>query len=186
MCADRTSRQSRARGLALLLATLLLALLAYLAAGQYLTVRAIRSAVQANDATALADNVDFPVLRASLKAQLEDRLARRVDPEMQSSVLAGIGLSMASGVIDGAVDTMVTPLGLGAVMQGRILWSRFDGVFDTRPGTAERRPLQDLQFRYESPSRFTATTRTDSGAPVVLVFTRRGLHWRLSDVQLPH
>jgi len=179
-----TTPRKRARAWAALLAILLLALLAYVAAGPYLTVRAIRVALQENDATALADNVDFPALRASLKAQLEDRLARRVDPELPSSLLGNIGLSMASDVIDGAVDAMVTPLGLGAVMQGRVLWSRFDGAIGDS-GLPGRPPLQDLRYRYESPSRFTATTRTPSGAPVVLVLTRRGLRWRLSDLQLP-
>jgi Protein of unknown function (DUF2939) len=179
-----TTPRERARAWGALLAILLLALLAYVAAGPYLTVRAIRVALRANDATALADNVDFPTLRASLKAQLEDRFARRVDPELPSSLIGNIGLSMASSVIDGAVDAMVTPLGLGALMQGRVLWSRFD---DALGGSRlpERPPLQDLRYRYESPSRFTATTRTASGAPVVLVLTRHGLRWRLSDLQLP-
>lgn len=178
-----TTTGQRARAWGVLLAILLVALVAYVAAGPYLTVRAIRVALQANDANALADNVDFPELRASLKAQLEDRLARRIDPELPSSLLGSVGLSMASGVIDGAVDAMVTPPGLGALMQGRVLWSRFDGAIGSR--VKGRPPLQDLRYRYESPSRFTATTRTASGAPVVLVLTRHGLRWRLSDLQLP-
>ncbi|MFL6592555.1 MAG: DUF2939 domain-containing protein [Luteimonas sp.] len=168
----------------MLLAILLLALLAYVAAGPYLTVRAIRAALQANDANTLAGNVDFPALRASLKAQLEDRLARHLDPELPSSVIGSMALSVASGVIDGAVDAMVTPLGLGALLQGRVLWSRFDGAIGGS-GLPEQPALQELRYRYESPSRFTATTWTASGAPIVLVLTRHGLHWRLSDLQLP-
>ena len=179
-----TTARERTRAWGVLLAVLLLALLGYVAAGPYLTVRAIRVALQANDATALADNVDLPALRSSLKAQLEDRLARRVDPELPSSLLGNIGLSMASDVIDGAVNAMVTPLGVGALMQGRVLWSRFDGVA-AGSGLPGSPPLQDVRYRYESPSRFTATTRTSSGAPVVLVLTRHGLRWRLSDLQLP-
>ena len=53
-----------------LLLVVLLAVGAYLAAGPWLTVRAIRHALQAQDATALAALVDFPAVRASLKAQM--------------------------------------------------------------------------------------------------------------------
>src|SRR3546814_3752740 len=56
----------------------LVALLAWTAAGPYRTVNAIRDAAQARDAQAMAEQVDFPALRSSLKAQLSDRLLREV------------------------------------------------------------------------------------------------------------
>src|SRR3546814_7784886 len=56
----------------------LAALLAWTAAGPYRTVNAIRDAAQARDAQAMAEQVDFPALRSSLKAQLGDRLLREV------------------------------------------------------------------------------------------------------------
>ena len=55
---------------------LLLAVLGYAAAGPYLAVHAIGKAVREENAAALAKHVDFPPLRASLKAQLTDRMVR--------------------------------------------------------------------------------------------------------------
>jgi hypothetical protein len=169
-----------------LVAVVLLALVAYAAIGPYLTVRALRIAIRDNDAAALAEQVDFPSLRSSLKAQLQDRLVRGAGADVQSSVLGALGLSIAGRAADGAVDMMVTPLGLGAAMQGRILLSRFNGSF--RPsepvGDGDPTPFRDAVYRYESPSRFTATTHTGTGAPIVLVLTRKGIHWRLSDLRL--
>jgi len=166
------------------LLALLLGITAYVASGPYFAVRAIRAAVRDNDAAALAEHVDFPALRGSLKAQLQDRLVRSAGEDMQASAFGALGLSIAGRVIDGAVDTMVTPLGIGALMQGRILASRFEGSITPVDSEGARAPKQDAVYRYESPSRFTATLRTQSGTPVVMVLTRHGVNWRLSDLRL--
>lgn len=178
-----------------LVAFLLALLAAYVVAGPYLTIRAIRQAVIAQDAGELAAQVDFPALRTSLKAQLIDALVREAGPEVQSSAMGAIALTMATGVVNGAVDTMVNPAGLAAVMQGRRLWRDAQDSF-ARPAVdadgnpvatpdAEAVPLHDATMRYESLSRFTATIRDDDGDPVVFVLRRDGLRWRLADIRLP-
>lgn len=167
------------------------ALLAYVASGPYLTINAIREAVKAEDPRALAKQVDFPALRGSLKAQLSDRLVREAGPELQASPLGAIGLRIANGLVGGAVDAMVTPVGLAAIMEGRRTWRRVDGfgeLSSPSPPPADgnaREPLHDADYRYESPSRFTATVQDESGRPVVFVLTREGLNWKLSDIRLP-
>ena len=177
----------------IVLMALLAALLGgYVVAGPYLTFRAIRSAVQTQDASALSRQVDFPALRASLKAQLSDRLVRAVGIDGQSGMLGAIGLTVAGGLVNGAVETMVTPVGLGALMEGRKVWNRIgDGiahpdVADPSTVAGERpQPLQLAEYRYESTSRFTATVQDDQGRPIVFVMTRNGLRWKLSDIRLP-
>lgn len=164
------------------------ALLAYVAAGPYLTINAIREAVKAEDPRALAKQVDFPALRDSLKLQLSDRLVREAGPELQASPLGAFGLRIANGLVGGAVDAMVTPVGLAAIMEGRRTWRRVDGFGElSSPSAIEsaQEPLHNADYRYESPSRFTATVQDESGRPVVFVLTRDGLNWRLSDIRLP-
>ncbi|TKR33181.1 DUF2939 domain-containing protein [Luteimonas gilva] len=181
-----------------LAAAVLIALIAYVGAGPYLTVRAIRSAVEKQDAAALSRQVDFPALRASVKAQLADRLVREAGPDAQASALGSIGLSIAGGLIGGSVDAMVTPTGLGALMEGRKVWKRIGDGFAPPPAPppsdasggvvaapAAPRPFDGAQYRFESLSRFTATVRDDSGRPIVFVMTRDGLNWKLSDIRLP-
>ena len=178
-----------------LVAFLVVLLGAYVAAGPYLTIRAIRQAVVAQDAGELAEQVDFPSLRASLKAQLIDALVREAGPEVQSSAFGAIALTMATGVVNGAVEAMVNPVGLAAVMQGRRTWRDAQDSFrrpavdpDGNPVATPRNepvPLQDATMRYESLSRFTATIRDDDGDPVVFVLRRNGLRWRLADIRLP-
>lgn len=175
---------------------LLLTLATYVAAGPYLTVRAIRSAVVAQDAAALSRQIDFPALRTSLKAQINDRMVRRAGADMQASPLGAFGMTIAGAVAGSTVDAMVTPMGLGAMVQGRILWQRLDdGLSSMHPSsmdpsisaasTPAPEPLHDPLYRYESTSRFTATVRDGNGRPVVYVLTRHGLQWQLSDIRLP-
>ena len=179
--------------IALALAAVLL-VLAWVAAGPYMTIRAIQQAVQAQDAGELAEQVDFPALRASLKAQMVDALIRQAGPEVQTNAFGAIALTMATGVVNGLVDGMVNPAGLSAVMQGQRLWKHSKESFERPPLDAQgeplpaavpKKPLEDAKLRYESTARFTATILDDQGKPVVFVLRRDGLRWRLADIRLP-
>ena len=176
---------------AALLLALVVLLGAYVGAGPYLTIRAIRAAVQAQDAGELAEQVDFPKVRASLKAQLVDAMVRRAGADAQSSLLGSFALTVGTGMVNTAVDAMVNPAGLAALMEGRRVWRNTRDSF-ARPATdadgmpvPEPPPLQDATYRYESLSRFTATIRDDNGHPIVFVLRRDGLRWRLADIRLP-
>lgn len=171
-----------------LLGLFALLLLVQVATGPYRTLAAIRTAIVANDAAALAEQVDFPALRASLKAQMEDRLARRFGEESNRSLFGMVAVGVAGAAVDGAVEVMVTPLGLGALMQGRDMWHVARDAFDPPaqvPGDPDAVPLRDPEHRFESASRFTATVQDRDGRPVVFVLTRHGLDWKLSDIRLP-
>ncbi|HRP71088.1 MAG TPA: DUF2939 domain-containing protein [Luteimonas sp.] len=173
----------------IILATLLAAsLLAYAAAGPWLAIHGIGKAVREENATALAKHVDFPPLRASLRAQLGDRIVRGIGIEGQSGLLGAFGAAAVSALVGGAVDLMVTPVGLGALMEGRKVWNRASGLppVASEAGVAARQdPLREAERRFESTSRFTATVHGEDGKPIVFVLTRSGLRWKLSDIQLP-
>jgi hypothetical protein len=167
---------------------LLLALGSYVAAGPYLAIHGIRTALADQDIGKLEKHVDFPALRVSLKAQAEDALARRAGTEIQSNLFGAIAMSVANNMLGAGVDTMVTPLGIGALLQGRSMWKQsvgdtVDGDTYGKPVPAD--PLKTATHHYESPSRFTATIQNDSGQPVVFVFKRTGLSWKLADIRLP-
>lgn len=173
----------------LILAVLLAAsLLAWVAAGPWFTMHAIGKAVREEDHAALSRHIDFAPLRASLKDQVGDRLARSVGVERQTGLLGALGMTVANELAGGAVDLMVTPYGLGALMEGRKVWNRARGLPPprTEAGAAARSdPWRNAQRRYESSSRFTITVPGEDGAPVVFVLTRKGLRWKLSDIRLP-
>lgn len=165
-----------------------LALVGWVAAGPFMTINAIRTAIQAQDAVAIAEHVDFPAVRSSLKAQADDYIARRAGPDAQASLLGSLALRLASGASAGLVDAAATPAGLAVLLEGRNVWQRLDGSRagdSTYTPAPPRDPLEGAQYRFESTSRFTATVRNADGDPVVFVMTRKGLAWKVSDVRLP-
>ena len=167
---------------------LLLLLGGYVAAGPYLAINGIRTALAEQDTGKLERYVDFPALRVSLRAQAEDALARRAGAGVQSNLFGAIALSVANSMLGTGVDTMVTPLGIGALLQGRSMWKQSIGDTlngDTYGKPVPADPLKTATHHYESPSRFTATIQNEAGQPVVFVFKRKGLTWKLADVKLP-
>ncbi|WP_305804891.1 DUF2939 domain-containing protein [Stenotrophomonas sp. YIM B06876] len=173
----------------LLAATLILLILGgYVAAGPYLAIHGIAKALEHNDSARLSRYVDFPSVRINLKAQLGDYMVRRAGPEVQSSLFGAVAVGIAGNLAGAGVDTLVTPAGIGALLQGRNVWKRAIGDTasgDTYAAPAPARPLQGARHRYESWSRFTATTYTADGTPMVFVFSRSGLRWQLTDIVLP-
>ena len=74
------------------------------------------------------------------------------------------------------------------LLQGRSLWKKSLG--ETVDGDSYSKavpvdPLKQAVRRYESPSRFTATVLDEDGKPMVFVFKRNGLRWKLADIRLP-
>jgi len=172
-----------------LLVVVLLALAGWIAAGPFLTINAIREAVAEEDTAALAKHVDFVAVRRSLRAQVEDTLARRAGVDAQNNPLGAFALGLANQAAGGIVDALATPAGIGAVLQGRGLLHRLSGGgVDPNDGLSHvppPDPLRDASYRFESPSRFSATVRNADGDPVVFVLTREGFKWTLTDIQLP-
>jgi len=166
----------------------LLALGGYIVAGPYLAIRGISQALEQRDAAALERYVDFPTLRVNLKAQVDDALLRRAGPDLQAGLFGGALLSLAGSVSGMGVDAMVTPAGIGALLQGDALWKRASGDTvggDTYAAPRPPQPLRQAEHRFESTSRFVATIHTADGTAIPCVFTRDGLRWKLSNILLP-
>ena len=169
-----------------IIVALLVALLAWVAAGPWIAIHGIRDAVRDRDTAALERWVDFPALRVNLKAHVGDAIARRAGDDMQADPFGAIGIRIASGIAGGAVDALATPMGIAAILEGRNTWMRAIGRTENGdaygpPKTYD--PFRDAKQRYESPSRFTVTTRDAQGEPLVFVLQREGLRWRLADVR---
>ena len=176
------------RKVVVVLVLLLAGLLGWIAAGPYLAIRGISQAIEQRDTGKLERYVDFPALRLNLKAQLADQVVRRAGVDAQSSLFGAVAISLAGNLAGAGVDAMVTPTGIGSLLQGHALWKRASGQTvggDAYAPTQPAQPLKDARHRFESFSRFTATVQTADGQPLVFVLDRQGLRWRLTDIRLP-
>lgn len=166
---------------------LLALVLTYVAAGPYLAIRGIHNCLENRQLGELHRFVDFPALRTNIQAQVDDRLLRAAGPNARGP-LGQAAIGIISQVSDHAVDAMVSPQGIAILLEGRALARRVAGEpSDEAAKEARRRedPLLTADKGFESLSTFTATVRSAEDRPVVFVFTRHGLMWKLSDIRLP-
>jgi hypothetical protein len=171
------------------LALLALAVAAWVYLTPYLAARSLHGAVDARDAARIADHVNFPELRQSMKtgllAKMTGAAAAKGD---DASVL--LGSAFANVLIGPMVDTMVSPEGLAKLLNGEKLEPA-----KTKPPpqdadkNSEKNSEKDMQrsMGYETLNRFVVTfTKPSQSQTISLVFTREGaFSWKLSGLRLP-
>lgn len=166
-------------------AAVLLALLAFVAAGPWLAINGIRNVVASGEYGQLWRFVDFERVRESVRPQLQQRIASgvmgRVPPGATAEALGGVTALLAGP----AIDAMVSPAGVVTLLHGSAMVKRISGERDADGVARLRNPLDDAKTRYESPSLFTATVADDQGRPIVFEFHRSGLTWKLAGIRLP-
>ena len=167
------------------LAVLLLALLAFVAAGPWLAINGIRNVVASGEYGELWRFVDFERLRASLKPQIQDRIVRglmdRLGPGGTADTIGGV----TSVIAEPAIDAMVSPTGVATLLRGTALARSVRGDTGTDGKARPVDPLKDAKTSYQSLSLFTATVQNAEGKPVVFEFSRDGLSWKLTGIRLP-
>ncbi|HEF5870646.1 TPA: DUF2939 domain-containing protein [Burkholderia cenocepacia] len=95
-----------------------MAALGYAYASPYVALGRLKSAIDARDAQAISEYVDFPSLRISLKQQVTEELMRRIDAVKKDNPFAVLGALIGSALIGPLVDAYATPEGVAALMSG--------------------------------------------------------------------
>ena len=153
-----------------------------------LTGQAIIRAAERGDEAALERLVDFPALRESMKGELNDLLIAemRNDPRVVENGLGGLTTMLAPMFISGAVDTVVTPQGVAAMVTTAQA-PEADGTPAPEPANDRDGPDLHKAWGYRSMDVF-AVTLTDRDRPehsLALLLERRGLFkWQLAAVDL--
>ena len=166
------------RWLVTLLAVLVIA---YLAAGPYITVYHLRMAAKERDASALSEYVDFPRVRQSLKDQINARLLNKMasNSDAKDNPFGVLASAFAGTIVDKMVDAYMTPEGLVGLMSGDkvVLQGRRQ-----RAHSAANEPLSGGSMSYESLNEFVVQGRGDSSK---FVLRRYGLGGKLAEIQIP-
>lgn len=159
-----------------------LAGVAYVASGPYRTLKAIQTAIESSDSQSLNEYVDFPTLRQNLKQQLNARTGNQVQNALGTGLLAQVAGGVANSVVDASVELLVAPGGLNKLVLGAsVVAGQFQG--DTQ-GTLTQR-FENGQGSFDSLSQFTFSVPAPSNRQLVLVLTRIGLAWQLTNIVLP-
>ncbi|WP_193315658.1 DUF2939 domain-containing protein [Janthinobacterium aquaticum] len=158
-------------------------------ASPYLAVRQIKTALAERDAVALADKVDFPALRESVKQQMNGAMADSVKAVGASdNPFAAMGQAVAGAMLGKMVDAMVTPGGVLAMVNQSALGrsAKSDGV---QADSAPARERTDYTAGYAAWDKFVIRAKQDgdnhNGKSGALVLRRHGLWtWKLSAIEV--
>ena len=155
-------------------------------ASPVLAGQALIRAARAGDEQALDRLVDFPALRSSLKSELNDEVATRIghDPRVERSGLGGLGMILAPMLLGGAVDAVVTPQGVAAMVR---TGEAPDPTAPPEKATKDDGSDVHQSWGYRDFDTFaiTLTQRKSPDRRLALLLDRRGLFgWKLAGVDL--
>ncbi len=157
-------------------------------ASPVLAGQALIRAAKAGDEQALDRLVDFPSLRSSMKSELSDAVAAHIgrDPRVQDSGLGGLGMILAPMLLGGAVDAVVTPQGVAAMIRTGQAPDPTDRD-PPKPSTKDDGDRIHQSWGYRNVNTFavTLTRRHDPDRHLALLLDRRGLFgWKLAAIDL--
>jgi hypothetical protein len=147
------------------------------------TLAAIQDAAATKNFTVLNELVDFPSLRASVKASLVREMEARVEP--YTSAGARIGALLGNVVIGPMVELVVSPLGLAFVLDGYT--PRETASSAGAPANAGVKVPARISYetRWDSLAQYVVVVRRDDVPVTTLILRRHGVFaWKLDSVDL--
>ena len=147
-------------------------------ASPYYTLMQMRDAAKANDADALSAYIDYDALREDLKSELMAHMM--AEAEKDDSGFGAIGVAFGSAMIGPMLDGMVSPAGVRAMLISKQQRETAQGAkAPAAPVKVDEKPVIERR----SFSEFAVKSKDD--AQGAMIFTRRGLGWKLTGVDLP-
>lgn len=165
----------------------IIVIIAFIAATPFFTVSHIKTSIVEKDSDKLSENVDFPVFRQNLKKQFNTAMMKNVGAELSNNPFAAIAAGFATNMVDGVVDSFVTPSGLATLMEGKK--PSLSGSRRNNPSNTDQANRDDLfknaRYSYDSFSRFSIYVPTDTGDEIRFILQRDGLSWKMVDMIVP-
>ena len=146
----------------------------------YLTLNTIENATTNRNANALAQEIDFPALRASIKENIKAQLIKKI-AKTGTAETAKITPEIIEKTVSLRVDKIITPEGIEQLMLDGLPENKLDLV-DLDRDIAK----SDIKMGYESFDRFVIriTSKIDRTKDVSLILKRSGLAWKLSGIDI--
>ena len=166
-----------------MLITILLSAVAMLyATSPYLALKSLQSAIKDGDRNKLENRIDFPAVRQNLKDDVKAMMAPELPQESEDDDL-GAGMEVfamvfASSIVDGMLDSYVTPSGISKLIKEGQLEENEEGS----DAKEENEDMPDLTYAFfQSPTKFKATLGND----LTLILKLDGVSWKLVRLIIP-
>jgi len=158
-------------------------IIGYVAVGPFLTISAIKTSITNNDSEKLSENIDFQALRQNMKDQLNIIVLKNATAETKNNPFAALMAGFATKMVDGMVDSFVTPSGLASLMEGKKPNKSQTG--DTSSPPKKDKLFKNASFSYDSISEFSIHVPDDNGEEARFILKRNGLSWKLVNIIIP-
>ncbi|MHB8790145.1 MAG: DUF2939 domain-containing protein [Desulfobulbaceae bacterium] len=167
----------------LIVGLILVTVVGYGATGPYLTVSAIKTGIVEKDSEKLSENIEFPTLRQNLKDQLNAAMMKDTATELKDNPFAPLAVGFVTQIVDGMVDSFVTPVGLAALMEGKAPSGKGGTESTTTPNKEDL--FKNARYSYDSTRKFSVWVPNDKGEEARFVLQRDGLSWKLVNLIIP-
>lgn len=159
----------------------LLLVVASLVRGPGGALQSLRQAAERRDTAALDARVDFPALKHSLGRYVLQQMGAALPDDQGDDRALLKQFFVSAALVAPLVDTLVTPEGLAALVDGQVAPRRVN-----TPGAPTAGPPARTDVSWTSPTTARATVLDPTGEPrLVLLMRREGLTWRLVGVERP-
>ncbi len=146
----------------------------------YFTMHNIQKATEHRNADALAQEINFPELRTSIKANIKSKILKQIATE-NPTIVPKLTPTLVEKIVDPVVDKLITPEGLDSVLLDKVPEAKIDlSYLETDINKS------NVTMGYESFDRFVIhiTDKLDRTKDVSLILKRDGLAWKLSEIDI--
>lgn len=150
----------------------------------YITLNNMRNATENQNVEALAQEIDFPELRVSIKESVKTQVLKQMaGATAESGKLASPKMTpeLVEKMVSPMVDKLITPEGLDQLIQNKVPGAKIDLANLDRDIAKS-----DIKMGYESLDRFVVniTDKVDKSKNVSLILKRNGLAWKLAGIDI--
>jgi hypothetical protein len=145
----------------------------------YFALDNLKKATTNRNAEALAQEIDFPALRTSVKENVKAQIIKQMAGG--NTPVKGLDAATVDKIVNPMVDKLVTPEGLGELMMDKVPGATID-LSNLEKNIAN----SEVKMGYESFDRFVVriTDKVDRTKDVSLILKRDGLAWKLSGIDI--
>lgn len=166
------------------------------AAGPFIALHSIKTSVKNHDATKLTKNIDTKLLRQNLKAQFQSIFETQVtqsikeNPKFSDEKMRDFALSMAAKAFDAMIDGMVSPESFALFLNEKpdVKLNSEGKPATTADNIAKVQANSKIKIKYQfdSLNKFYVTKTVNGKDDVIIVLTRYGVSWKVSNIIFPH
>ena len=166
---------------------IVIALGVYLASGPFITIHGIKSSIKEKDSDRLSSYIEFDLLKKNLKEQFSTEMLKATSADSDKNPLGMMVAGFASQVVDGLLDTYLTPSSIALLLEGEKP-DRYRSTFNHQNAAKEENkkaraePLEEYSVRFISHDRFYVYTKGSHGQEIKIILQRFGVDWKVTNI----